>query len=303
MALTMTPEEVAAMIPENKRWEYEFAALDEDGKTAAVVVDEWGCVLIMTAHEYEGFGLGTEMVKTARKVFPDKTSGGFTVGGANNLRRVHAAYVREYMASGLYSALVRQGDITTDRVKEIVKSVEGVKRPPKSSKNYNTNDPKDWKLFANDDGTVIVYDKKITEIVHDDDYYRWAERFIIGVVMPGSYTNEHEPFVSRFYGKNDKIKGFILELAVSIHTMQGGSLRLDKDEIRLLKARGTELVKDKKEKIGDAYKVKNVKLDWRELSVPERVWRKQVDKYDELYHTVMELADMVGNPANQSEKS
>ena len=80
--------------------------------------------MVSTAKEYRGFGFGTLLGKLFRERHPDKDTGGTTYAGSKQVKRIWDNFVREAMASGMYTQLVKQGKITKDRVKEIVKDLD-----------------------------------------------------------------------------------------------------------------------------------------------------------------------------------
>ena len=121
-AIYMSPEEVRNAV--KRRWECSFAMYNNKGETVASVQDEWGALLIVVAEEYRLKGLGSIMTKLALQYNPEKSSGGFTSRGETTFRKVHANMVKDYLKQGVYSMLVRTGQITLSRVQEIVRSVE-----------------------------------------------------------------------------------------------------------------------------------------------------------------------------------
>lgn len=105
-----------------------YAVHKDEGFIVGAGQDEWGCVLIWTFGEYRGMGIGEEIVKLYREYYPSTPSGGFTSFGFNQIHKYHAYLVRKYLENGIYSDMVKKGEITTKRVKEITDSIKGVKR-------------------------------------------------------------------------------------------------------------------------------------------------------------------------------
>lgn len=122
MALYMEPEEIQAMIPANRRWDYSFTIYNAEGDPVASAQNEWGAVLWMVAQEYRGFGLGVLLGQLTQHYHPERDSGGFTPDGWQNTMMVHRSLVQKYLQSGTYSWLVRSGQITPERVREIIAS-------------------------------------------------------------------------------------------------------------------------------------------------------------------------------------
>lgn len=94
-----------------------------DGETCVgTAADEWGAVLYRVAEEYQGEGIGTNLGYLYRKIYPGKDSGGFTPAGAENFRRIHRRFVEDAWRAGKYKKAIAAGQMTQDRVDEIVNS-------------------------------------------------------------------------------------------------------------------------------------------------------------------------------------
>lgn len=291
-ALMATPEEVKAMIPPEKRFKYEHAIVEKDsGLIVGNTQDEWGCLLVRVADEYQGFGFGTLLVKLNRELYPSRPSGGFTPAGLQNLRRVHSRMVREYLERGFYSYLVKKGKITKEKVQEIIKSIEPRKKYP--VKNLNTNDPKDWLLMTDEESYAIIYDKKIYDFDIDGSKEYWSNKLIKGVVMLGSYMTGDPPFIGRLHG-TPKIKGFLIELM--LNTDVGNPLHLTKEEVTFAKKRlSNDQLKTKpyNNELINCW-IEKPTMQIKGLGLPEKIYRRKHDSYDEMYHRIMELADQLG---------
>lgn len=130
----------ASNIPE---FDYAFCIYNEERLPVASAQNEWDCWLFGVAIEYRGYGFGPWIGGVARDKIPDRTSGGFTMSGARNLDKIHEKLVRDYLSSGFYSWLVRSKQISLDRVKEILKSVNNAMRWNEISRRngyYDTSD-------------------------------------------------------------------------------------------------------------------------------------------------------------------
>lgn len=142
----------------NRRYDYSIGVFTKEDGYIGGVHDEWGCMLYQIVDEYQGMGIGSYVAELARKYMPDKPSGGFTSSGYRTIQKVHAKFVRDYMSSGMYSHLVKTGQITPQRVKQIIGSIvaPSKKREPRD---FSSNDPKNW-LFYVDEPVVISSCKK-----------------------------------------------------------------------------------------------------------------------------------------------
>lgn len=292
-------DELSKLIPEAERFQYEHAIVDKDRNLlVGLTQDEWGALLIRVASEYQGFGLGKILRKANLARHSVRDSGGYTPQGKRTIRAVHADAVREYMRSGFYTHLVKQGTITKDRVWDIISSIpqRGPKQP---EKNLNMNDPRDWLLMTDEDSHAIIYDRKIYDLLDDDprwDY--WVEQAIKGMISLGSFGTSDHPFVSRISG-SDRTKAYLLELVLNFEI--GGKIRLDPDEAVLVQRRIGDALHHQPTpgpSDPDLYWIEGPTMKVAGLGDPERRYRKQHDQYDEIYHRIMELADAQGNPAH-----
>lgn len=149
----LTKEEIQIALTGKEKYSYHFAIFNDVNQCVARTQDEWNCLLVMVADEYRGFGLGPYIVGIHRKYFPDADSGGFTVPGMLNLEKVHTAFVKEYLASGKYSKLVRDKKLTAEKVKQITKSAVATKTKSKISFNENQYCLNEFKYFTT---TIIL---------------------------------------------------------------------------------------------------------------------------------------------------
>lgn len=80
---------------------------------------------LSVAPEYSGHGIGGVLKRLWSKHSPDYTSGGLSVGGLRNFSRYWNSRVREFLANGWYTELVKQGRMEPARVKKILKDLSG----------------------------------------------------------------------------------------------------------------------------------------------------------------------------------
>lgn len=293
----LSKEEIALMIPPEKRYTYEFAVVRKDtNEIVGNTSDEWGALLVTVAEEYRNFGFGTLLVKLKREREPTKGSGGFTNAGLNNFRRVHTAMVREYMSSGMYSHLVNTGILTKERAKEIINSISKNNKKP-TQKNLNTTNPEDW-LLMTDSGQsyAILYDKKIYQLDKDyidtSDY--WVEKFIIGMVGIGGPDNFNT--IDRTYG-SIKVVGKLV--GILINGEYPKPIYLEQDMFNIVKTTmGDNLNNEKITKENRTmYKcwVDSPTVNISGFMMQENNIRKKYDQYDELKVRIQELAESLAN--------
>lgn len=179
----LTTEEKKLFITDKNRYDYEFLIYDVDNNTVAgKTQDEWGALLVRVAEEYSGFGFGELLVSLHRKYVPHVDSGGFTPQGENNVKKVHAYFVKEALANGTYSSLLKDNKITMERIKKIVDSTKLAKTKI-FNVFYSQNLPKvtvdlDNILLLKDHTTFALYDKTIDPL--SDNV--WNDKKIVAAV-------------------------------------------------------------------------------------------------------------------------
>jgi hypothetical protein len=214
---------------EDKGWDASLAIFDEDGQKVATVQDEWGCMLVMVAEEFRGFGFGPILIKIARTMDPLKPSGGFTQSGYNNFVKVYREMVRDALKSGFYTQSVRSGRMTAERVKAIIDSAKLNVRPQHKQRNLNSNNPKDWLLYVGGYGDFILYDKKLKdELDANNGDNPWIKKMIKGLML----VREHDEkgLIVQFGGDTDKIKTFMITCAISYCANENLPLYIDSDD-------------------------------------------------------------------------
>lgn len=267
--------------------ELAFRIYDDEDRVVASAQDEYNTMLIMTASEYRGFGLGTIIGKIARTYEPGKSSGGFTAAGAKNFIRVHREFVRDALTSGLYSKLVRAGDITVERVREIVTSAKVQMRPRNDGVDLSSNSSDDWLLFG-EHGAFILYDRKLATLIDNEKYESFVEKMIKGMVYAVPSTHSGITHIKTFGGEREGIKSFMLALVYTDAKAGDSPLWVEHEEYDL---KGFEYGPETKE-IGYSAKeiISGKTIDYRAMVAAEAAFRKGFDKYGEFKHRLMEIA-------------
>ena len=275
--------------------EWGIGVFNGDTKVAAVQ-DEWGALLVMVAREYRGFGLGPLLVKLARTIEPDRPSGGFTQAGYRNFIKVYQRMVRDALATGLYHRLVMQGVMSMERAKEIIASAKLTKQDIKPSRNLNSNDPQDWLLYADEYGTFILYDRKLKDLLGEDeadDY--WIEQMIKGYAYVQLHEGHHDDWamLRQFGGDTPVIKRFLISCAVEYTNTNEMPLWLEPDEINYINRKMIERVEGPSKARGfNSYKVipTGETFNYTGMAASERRFRRAFDRYDEFKVRLQELA-------------
>jgi len=275
-----------------RRYDYAFGVFDSE-QEVGVAQDEWGCVLVAVAQEYRQFGLGPILTKLAWDAEPGKTTGGCTPKGAKAVQKVHQEYVREYMRSGTYSRMVREGTITKERVQEILKSAKLQERyvSPASRLDLNTNNPEDFLLFEQNGG-FILYNRKLKDFLVDerlseDKYSTWIDKCIKGHSFAGGgYHHDDKLYLHQLGGDTPQIKKFMFNLALSYAKVEGVPLKIFDDDLNMVNPAEVEMTED------NLATLKGQPINWQPFKMQEARFRKSFDKYNEFEYRLMELADM-----------
>lgn len=299
-----TTEELLQMYPHwadgPARYAYQFAIIDtEQQKIVAVTQDEWGALLVMVAREYRGFGLGTIITKEYRAIYPTADSGGFTSGGLSNLRRVHTAMVRDYMSSGFYSKLVRDGVLTKEQVAAIIGDIEPRKKHDSIS--YDTSDPKDWLLF-HDGSTFLIYHKSIYDLDMDEIDDHWQTRYVIGYIH---VMGNSQLFANAIHASTDNVRALLISLVLSSDIFEPDDARevyIAADDMPKTLPPNSSLRSEPVLRRGDVpmsgawVKVtadETKAVDYTRMVRAEAMYRKKHDPYDEAFIRIHELADKI----------
>lgn len=249
-----------------------------DGLVVAMGSDEWGATLIRVAEEFRQLGLGALLKDYWAETNPDARSGGFTLSGERMALGSWERRVREFLARGWYTELVRLGRIGKDRVREILSGLHGKIGParlPSDAPRVEEEEPS--LLLYLDDGSFILYDERFLQ--EPDEKYVYGYGFL-------RETDRTGPFFFR--------------------------LDYDLDYADLVTATALQMARDMKEPVyvedipGDLVEWQRIPsatyvdgrvtlkkdiLDLKKLSREERSKRGKVDRFDELRYRLMELAD------------
>lgn len=268
---------------------YEFAIFDEQDKAVASFTDEWGCVLIQVASEFRGFGFGPYLAKIGRTVYPEKTSGGFTGSGRTNFLKVHKMFVSDALKNGRYREMLKQGKITVQRVKEIVTSV-GIDHAPVAPDQFDLAvRPDDLLLFADGNGTFVIYDRKIKDLMNNPRVEHFAEQMIAGMIYVAADVKWG---IMHTYGGEPKaIRQFLLRCAMRHCQENGCVLLIDLEDIDDV---DPETMQVNHESIDSGYWRSEIKpkktFDYKGLAAQEKTFRRSFDQYREFEYRLAEMA-------------
>ncbi len=295
---TLTDEEVKKSgLPEYEISLYAF----HDGNKIGYIVDEWGATLVAIAKEYRGNNIGKMLTYYFRKKHPDRESGGFSNSGATNLKNVYREFVKEYLRNGVYSYLVKNGKLTAQRAKEIIKSadLENNRKDVVSdfAKNYNTKDLNEnllfWRYSEND---FILFDRTILTYFREPDN-NIIEHFLKAHIylMYNENLKSYELYNS--YGISEKFEAILLNVAcetIKLDFNEGITVRvvndLSEQTLKIVDKFKNSDVYNSSTKKEHLYIEAKEGVDYSTLFNKAKVFFKQHDKYNELEDFVAELA-------------
>lgn len=272
------PMQVRAKEQPEKNKGVSLAVINERGEIVAEATDEWGATLLVVAQEYRGKNLGQLIGKFWYMFNPDWESGGFTKGGEENATKIWEDRVREFLANGWYSELVRQGTLTKQRVEEITSGL----RPRKQKKEeLKVEDKKGEVLVYVDDPkepvSFVIYDSQFLE--DQDDKYILAHGFFRSSENVGSFLYKLD--YERPYAK------LATYVALQMARANGEPIYTGEGYGDLLELEGLENVTVD----GDYASLTKDVLPLATIAAQERRARKPFDQYQQVYHSLLEQAD------------
>lgn len=270
--------------------------------------DEWGAVLIYVVEEYKGLGIGEELVKLYRKLYPNKESGGFTSGGYNQIRKYYNWMIKQALSNGIYSDLIKKGEISKERIKEIINSINKEYKFSKEKKNKlkdiykGNNEP----VYMIDNNFVIIFDSALKNIM-DESLSNLNEIFIKDMIYAYLYITEFNDYqqLLNCYGQDKYIEEGI-EILATLNKNYGGIgdyyfRNFDSQTKATLKNIWSNSNKYNIKTIKDGGYIKGVDLNIitpkKDISPSINIlknikknWFKQFDKYGEIEDRIHEIA-------------
>ena len=284
----MTPEEIKQS--KLKPHDFTLGVFNEDGNCVGSVQDEWGTILVRVAREYRGFGLGPMLTKIARTMEPEKSSGGFTPSGYRNFFKTYQSFVRDALSSGFYRKKFLSGEITHERIREIVASAKlEEKSSAAPATNLGTSDPADWLLHVGGNGDFVLYDRKLKDIYQDNDSY-WVDKMIKGATFVRAHPDGNA-LIMHFHGATDQIKKFLMSCVISYCFNEKIGLYVDPEDISYVNSRLADAEKQPDMKSGHKryFVTPKGSINYERMGHAEKTFRRSFDKYGEFENTVLEV--------------
>jgi hypothetical protein len=286
-------------------YEYSYAIFDiKTDKCVANAQNEWGAILIYVVEEYQklGFNFAEVLLDLYRKKYPNADSGGLTDKGYKFIKQYHDKKVRQYLASGFYSHLIKTDQISKEKVQKILKSIN---EKPKKHKaiDLNFDDTKDFVLHQSPNSPeFIIYNKRIYDIFKDKDLdqalelqkdYYFRKNIIKGHVRFMYMSDPWNAFKEQItYAENDTILNLLKRLVASYIVKNDEKIYLNKDTIKFFNDFKLKQI-DKNNNLGI---IENFKpINYEGMVQFEKNLRNKYDKYGELETKIIELAYYVSD--------
>ena len=328
LAETLSDEEKRKVIL--PRYEYEHAIIDlKDEKVIAKTQSEWGCLLISVAEEYQGLGIGQELLNYHRNIYPFRYSGGQTPNGQIAFNRSYQERVSKYLRDGLYRKDYLDKKISLKRIKEILKSAEIGKQNIESkkklfaeynieintyqqekhkrkekynTKNYDFSNPKEFQLKI-EDNFAILYNQRLLDLDFYGKEEYFSEKGMLGYVyLGGTFNSDDDVKLFHVYGANEKLEKFMAEIGFNIFVNE--NIRVYDHDLSLISPELKEKLEKKKHKdkmttfVLPEKTLNNLEI----LSEIESRYRKRKDPYDENFCIIHESLEQKAVEANKLRK-
>ena len=243
---------------------------NEQGFKVATAQDEWGATLIGVAKEYQSRGLSKVVSKYWYRANPDKESGGFTPEGYHMAVSYWADRVRETHDRGVYQQKVQEGEMTQDRVNDIMdKLPQKVKRTlPKREEGVSETGV--LGLYVDNSSTFILYDLAFFKEQNEDfiygyglirdsidvgsfyfqiDYDRKYTELVTKIALQYAKELDYTPL---YDGEGDHYSDIIEYEGIQGVSKQGDYLVIEKDLIDLSEMKAySDLAHLKRDKFGE----------------------------------------------------
>ena len=215
-----------------------------------------------------------------------------------------------------YSKAIKEGLLTKEKVKKILSSAmidkEHVKKRKKEYAEYNLNidsyrdrvkkqkeksQEKDYDmtkaedlLLHTDSNYAILYNKKAFNAMRTDDINDYfIDKGLVGYsYIGGTYNADSAPKLFRLYGKNEKIKEFMAEVALNLFV--GEPVRIFEEDLKYLSKNVlSNSIEGFKRDSMTQYELQKRTIENIEImSYLEKKFRKENDQYDEKWVLIHE---------------
>jgi hypothetical protein len=267
--------------------------------------DEWGCILVSVLKEYQGNGIGDTLMDLYMHYYPHKSTGGVTTQGEEALKRFHTRQVKKYLQNGIYSDLVRKGEITSERAKEIINSIKKDVKPKTGSELSKIYGGSGNLMYYLTDNTIIIFDLDIKNMLDYDHNYseRFIKKLIKCYIYLSSFQSKEFDYLNLWsvYAENENFLKIGLDILLSSgEKISDYYLNKNFDERtktiikNVFNSNNYNIKQEKGFLIGqtcNVISVKNKKFNFEELKKDSQMWFKLNDKWNEFENRLLEFTD------------
>lgn len=291
--------------------EIQFCAYHKDENLViGSVADEWGAVLVSVLKEYQGNGIGDTLLDLYMYYYPHKSTGGVTPQGEKAIKRFHNRLVKKYLQNGIYSDLVKKGEITVKRAKEIIASIDKDDKPKTGSELSKTYGGSGKLMYYLTDNTVIIFDLDIKNML--DKSHNYPDSFMKKLIkcfiyLSSFHTNPEFKYSNLWtvYAEDEKYLKIGLDMLlssgekISDYYIDKNFDEKTKTMIKNVFNSGEYIKKEEKGfLIGqkcNVIKEKVKKYNFESLKIDSKKWFKINDKHSEFENHLLEFADSITN--------
>jgi hypothetical protein len=258
--------------------------LNSKGEIVADAADEWGATLFRVVSEYRGKSLGQVLGRFWYNLNPTYESGGFTSSGEKNATRLWEERVREFIARGWYSTLVKEGRLNRSQVSQILAGMTGHRQKPDLPEIESKATTKtDLRYLIDPGSSFIVYDARAldgNENDYPDEKYLHAYGFFRSAERIGTFLFRIE--YDRPYQK------LATMIALQMAKNMGEPLYIGENYTDIVEWENIPGV----EKNGDYITLTRDVLPIISMARIEVLKRKPVDRYGQRENLLIEAAEM-----------
>lgn len=299
-------EEKIELLGKN-RFQYEHCIYNQtEDIIVGYTADEWNCLLVVIAEEYQNLGLGLRLLAANREKDPNRYSGGYTPAGKNSEYSHYCSIIKKALTEGYYTKSINEGILSKEKTFEILKSAGIIEdeisikknKSKKQTINLNFIDSDDL-LVSITDGTVIVYNKNIFDLIENQNQYNnpnldfFINKCILGYGHISEFPKDNITQLLDLEGRNFEIKKKILEILLNLE-YQHSHVKIKLEHQELLEGLDYDIISDKEYKY---YRLKERTLSDIQISLynlVENTFRNNKDEYDEKWCIIQELAYQYG---------
>lgn len=262
----------------------DFAIFNKDFQKVAVAQDEWGAILVSVAQEYRSYGFGTLLGKIYREHYPDKNTGGTTSAGSAQVKRVWDKFVREALADGMYSKLIKSGKISSGQVKEIIKDLDNRPTYKNETKTDYVNDYKNWLIMDTESGALVYH----RDIYKSDISFEGAMEYVMGYSLIRGNDAKGNAFLYSIDYENNRAETMLLYASLQIVARDNEGLDIEESASDF--SESIQNLKHTEERDGIIYLDAPLPAIENAFKL-ERQYRKKRDKYDEYKYNILEAVE------------